>query len=53
MASNFGIPIAELCEEAAEARELAAMLDEPASVADLLNYASALEADAAGWGSGP
>ena len=39
--------ILDLRAEAASARELAASFDDPASVADLLNYAVALEAQAA------
>ena len=47
MASNFGIPIAELCEEAAEARELAAMLD---AIPDV-RRTSLLEESASGRGA--
>jgi hypothetical protein len=39
--------IAELLEEAAAARLLAAQFENGAAVADLLAYAAALEADAA------
>jgi hypothetical protein len=53
VASKAAIAVAELREEAAQARNLASTLTDPASVADLLKYASALEADAAHWGSAP
>ena len=44
---NITLPdIAGLREEADEARHLAALLKDAPSVADLLTYASALEADA-------
>jgi hypothetical protein len=39
--------VAELLNEAAEARSLAAEIKDPASVRDLLQYAAALEAEAA------
>jgi len=41
--------IAELREEADEARHLASTLDDPASIADLFKYAESLEADADFW----
>ena len=47
MIPNAAILAAELRLEAAEARDLASTLDDQASIADLLNYASALESDAA------
>ncbi|HXJ03176.1 MAG TPA: hypothetical protein VNH44_18295 [Micropepsaceae bacterium] len=39
--------IAEILKEAAVARELAATFDDTDKIADLLRYATALEADAA------
>ena len=47
MAPNAAILAAELRQEAAEARDLASTLEDQASIADLLNYARALESDAA------
>ena len=41
--------IAELRQEATDARDLASTIAAAASVRDLLSYASALEADAASW----
>jgi hypothetical protein len=41
--------IAELRQEATDARHLASTIAAAASVRDLLSYASALEADAANW----
>jgi len=41
--------VAELRAEADEARHLASSLDDPASVADLFEYAASLEADANSW----
>ena len=41
--------IAELRAEADEARHLATMFDDPASIADLFKYAASLEADADIW----
>ena len=52
MAPNVASAAAELRQEAAEARDLASTLKDPASVADLLNYACALESDAADWEGG-
>jgi hypothetical protein len=49
MASEAMTPhiIAELLDEAASARELAATFSDTATIRDFLNYAIALEADAA------
>ena len=47
MIPNAAILAAELRQEAAEARDLAATLEDQASIADLLSYARALESDAA------
>ena len=47
MIANAVILAAELRQEAAEARDLASTLEDQASIADLLNYARALESDAA------
>ena len=41
--------VAELRTEADEARHLVSALDDPASIADLLEYAESLEADADCW----
>jgi hypothetical protein len=41
--------IREFRAEAAESRQLAASFKDRRSIADLLSYASALEADAAEW----
>ena len=41
--------IAELREEADEARHLASELDDPLSIADLFKYAASLEDDANFW----
>ena len=43
------VNIAELRQEASDARDLASKVAASASVRDLLSYASALEADAANW----
>jgi hypothetical protein len=52
MAPNVSSAAAELRQEAAEARDLASTLKDLASVADLHNYACALESDAADWEGG-
>ena len=52
MAPNVASAAVELRREAAEARDLASTLKDPASVADLLNYACTLESDAADWEGG-
>ena len=41
--------VAELRREADEARHLASALDDPASIADLFEYAESLEEDADCW----
>ena len=52
MTPNPAILAAELREEAEQARELASTLRDQAAIADLLNYAGALESDAANWEHG-
>ena len=52
MVPNAAILAAELRQEAAEARDLASTLQDQAAIADLLNYARALERDAADWEGG-
>ena len=48
------IAVADLLEEAAEARDLASTFEDTSSAApDLLKYASALEFDSARWESAP
>jgi hypothetical protein len=47
---NVFIDVSDLREEAAEARDLASILNDPSAVPDLLKYASALESDASRWG---
>jgi hypothetical protein len=53
MAPKVASAAAELRQDAAEARDLASTLKDSASIADLLEYASALESDAAGWEDAP
>ena len=52
MTPNAAILAAELREEAEQARDLASTLRDQAAIADLLNYARALESDAADWEGG-
>jgi hypothetical protein len=52
MVPNAAILAAELRQEAAEARDLASTLQDQAAIADLLNYARALESDATDWEGG-
>jgi hypothetical protein len=47
MTPNAAILAADLRQEAAEARDLASTLEDQAAIADLLNYARALESEAA------